>query len=398
MPRRDRVLYYCTLAGQQRIGHWHAAAEYTDAEENGRMKGFVGRERHRGMRKDYRLSVHVLALLALAFASIMAFCVPTPSAAAQPFDDPTLTIVTPAPQNGVAEGPVGTRITIQAANLTPGDAFQLGYTTQDSSCASVFQPLSGATADADSSGAFTQTIIWPTSLASIGTAYYLCAQDTAQDATLPIVQSSATFRVDASSPPVVTLRDSLPPGASSATSTPVAGPSSTLYPGGQVTVVGNNYVPAGVTLIAVLSTKIINSPNQLNSTISLSTTNQQPIVTTGSEITATVAIPSDIQRGSYQLYLISTDGGIGMPSLLAHTSVKVALPPTPTIAPTVTVAIPTATPPGGTGGGGGGGTMKLLSIVGLAGLSVLLFVLGVILLASGASGGAPGPQPPRDRY
>src|SRR5262245_39681151 len=82
---------------------------------------------------------------------------------------PVLKILTPAPSNSQAEGPVTTNVTIQAQGLTPGDTFQLGYAQQSGGggCNTVFTAFPNFTTPVQSDGTFLTTFAWPADVNSV---------------------------------------------------------------------------------------------------------------------------------------------------------------------------------------------------------------------------------------
>lgn len=334
----------------------------------------AGRGRRRGRRPV--VSGLALAVMMVALALALAAPVGAPHAAARPLDGGTLAITIPQPDsNGQVAGPVGINLTVSGTGLQDGDTYVLGYAPQDTQCASGFPLFPNLTVTA-TGGSFTTTFAWPRSVNSVGALYYICAQDTTQSGS-PVVQSDQVFHILSPAAPFFTITDAK-------TQTAIPGPPFDIFAGGQVTLLGHNYVPSGVTLLAYLSTKRITTGQDFSAARLLSTADSQPITTTESgDVSATVVVPDGLRTGNYFLYLVSNDRqGDALPSLMASVPVRVRLQPTPTASPSPTANV---TPSPGTSTGTTGtstGAGKILGVVGLGLLSLILFVTGTILLAS----------------
>jgi hypothetical protein len=345
------------------------------------------------------MSSALLLLLALALAAPVGWAAPTvaadstptatasatPSGTATP-PAPTLTIQVPAAADGTtAEGPVGAYVTVAATGLTAGDTYQLGYALVDQHCASGEQDFTPPlTKQASADGALTQWFAWPRYLQSIGTVYFICLKDTT-NTTNPNVQSAQQFMVGAAQAPQITLA----PGPGPDGSTPTAG-ATTFVIGGQAMLMGQNFLPGGEPLKALLLKKQYNNnPADLTSSSAV----QLPQVDGTTAITAdgsgnvnntTLMLPATLSAGTYWLYLVSSDGSdTTPPSLLAGQQITV-MKPAATPTPTTAATTPTVTLTPSSSG-------RIVAAVGLSGLSVLLFILGVVLLASAAA----LPRPPR---
>jgi hypothetical protein len=338
------------------------------------MHRWLGRQVERAVARGLVVLGVFLATLALAAAG----GVSGPLAAAQPHDTVSLSIQIPVPGNdGVAQGPVGTNLTITGSGLTDQHTYQLGFAPQSVQCGNGVPTFSNATVT-PSAGAFTSTVKWPASAANVGGEYYICALDTT-DTTQPPVQSADLFRVVAAAAPTFTLQDA-------SSSKPTAGPPYNLHFGTQVIVSGHNFAPGGLTLVAYLSQRAITSGNDLDSAQALSTANSTPITTQDSgDITATIQLPAPgptNPNGDY-LYLVSNDRqGSSLPSLMAFARVRLTQQPTPTPSPSPS-ATPkvTPTPPPPTHQGLSAG--RIVAIVGLSLLSVVLLIVGVLVLTGG---------------
>lgn len=333
----------------------------------------------RGRRRGKRPVISGLALAVMMLALALALAAPmrTPRAAARPLDGGTLTITIPQPDsNGEIAGPVGINLTVSGTGLQDGDTYALGYAPQDTQCTSGFPLFQNVTATA-TDGTFTTTFAWPKAVNSVGTLYYICAQDTTQpDA--PPVQSDQLFHILSADAPQFTISDAKTQNA-------IPGPPFNVFVGGQIALTGHNYVPADVTLLVYLSTRRINTGQDFSAARLLGTADSQQITTTESgDVSATVVIPNDVKTGNYFLYLVSNDRqGDALPSLMAGVQVRVRLEPTPTASPSPTGAATSS--PGtstGTTGNGGLGLLRILGIIGFGLLSLILFVVGAMLLAS----------------
>ncbi len=293
----------------------------------------------------------------------------------------TITILVPNPQGNAVQGPVGTNVTISGSGMNPNDSYQIGYATQDIGCSSGFQAFSGLSANTDGNGNFQSlTFAWPSSVANVGTVYYICAQDSSNSQ----AQSQATFQVAASQPPAITLTPvaaSTPTGAST---TPPSG----FYPGSTVQISGANFLPGGASLLVYLTTSPIQQQSDMNKAVQLPPVNGQGATSqSDGTVSVTVQIPTSQAVGNYFIYVVSSDSQQGiLPSLVAGAPVTLGNAPTPT--PTATPSpSPTATPgttplpPPSSGPGAG----KDITLFGLGGLSLALLILGVYLLASASA-------------
>jgi hypothetical protein len=326
----------------------------------------------------------VPALLSIWVLLVVASPGATPSALAD--SGPVLNILTPAPANAQAEGPVTTNITIQAQGATPGDGFHLGYAQKYTGCSAGFTDLSSPplTVQAQGDGTFLTTFGWPVDVNSVGTAFYICAIDTTTSGTT--IQSTQTFLVDSAQPPTIAVT----PGTGPSSGTPTVAPSG-FVPSGQINIEGQTFPPAGRTLLALLLKNKARAPTDYAAPVATVLTSTDQTTTTfvsGAQgnFTVTVVLPARVAAGRYFIYVITSDGTPStLPSLVAFQQITI-LRPAPT--PTATRS-PTATPlpKGGTSGTGTQpfGTKRIAAILGLGGLSVLLFVLGVIFLASAAA-------------
>jgi hypothetical protein len=338
----------------------------------------------KGERSHARLGM-LGALLALSLLALGAMTIATaPGAHATSLADTvSLAILVPNPQSNIAEGPVGTNVTLSGQGAQAGHDYQLSYALVRLGCTAGGN-LGNGTVKADASGKFTTTFVWPGSAAAVGSTYVICFKDTAQLG-LP-TPSDQSFRVDAASPPSITLAQ--------VPATPIPGnvkPEGSYYAGDPVQIIGKNFYSNGTQLLAFVNLNQNFAPGDLQSANALKQPNDGalfPADANGS-FTVTVNLPSAI-IGNLFLHVVSNDGtGKYLPALIATQPIKIIARPNPTatVAPTVTPTAGVTPTPGGSGGSGNGADRaRLLGVISLSGLSILLFILGVYLLTStGAS-------------
>lgn len=353
-----------------------------------------------------RLAAALTALAAvLVFGAALAGAPVAGAPVALADNGPTsLSIMLPAPNGNLSEGPVGTYVSISGSG-TASEPYNLGYATQSTGCQSGFQALqnngSAVTFTAGQDGSFSYTFAWPSAANDVGTQYYICAQD-ANNASAPVIQGTDFFRVDSSTKPAIAVQP-----ADISTPTPGALPTPTprpdhLYAGSGAQITGSNFFPFNTTVLLYLSFRDISnlSAGTLHQTLQNS---QQLTPMAGGQITsgpdgafsATVALPN--QTGVFYIVAVSTDGtGNLLPSLQAVTKVELQVAPQATPSPT-----PSPSPsPTATSKGGGSGTTNTSgtnpnqpAIFALGGTSIILFVVGVMLLASTVAG--PRPRSPQ---
>ncbi len=321
------------------------------------------------------LGVSLLAAVALMGGA-------QPARAAVRDNTPTFGITNPL-YSGVAEGPVGTDVAVQAqpgSNWTPTATITLSALPDGSTCgANPGTPISTPnpiTVNADSS--FTGTFLWPANLGGTGTTYVLCASESG--AGTQVGQAANKFIVLANSAPVIAVSPS------------------TEQAGGQVLVTGANWVPVQpITLVLQNAGETIQQDpgEQLkaslypNSDGSFSLSVTLPKDRTGSSAT-----------GNAQDIIAEMGPQIDTThfALMAQSDpLTITVPPHATPTPNPTVA-PTATPVHGSGGVGtttqnGGGKDKLLIIL-LGLIAVVLLVAGIIVAVLALRGrGMPAPAP-----
>jgi hypothetical protein len=342
-----------------------------------------GRHRAGASRRRRGLLVAV-ALLNLAALGV-ALGGPAPTAQADPLGK--LDILVPKPANNAAEGPVGANVSIKgtgAANHT----YQLGYATQGDQCASGMQQISDLTVKAKGDGTFSTTFLWPAGASSVGTSYYVCAQDSSLPVAQPVnppIQSSEVFKVDAAAPP--SIRIQTPPPASSATPVPTPTDGG-YYANSTVLISGSNFVPGGAQLEAFVTVTQDITPADVQGAHLLQAT--QTIKADGNgDFEVLVTLPSQPQ-GDVFLHVVSSDGTQNLlPALVATQPIHISRAlPTPTPSPSPTIQ---PSPSGTAGSGTGTGTRRppdpsgVLAVVGLSGLSIILFIVGIILMTSASA-------------
>jgi hypothetical protein len=321
---------------------------------------------------------HIARVGALLTLSLVALAATTMNfAPAAHADSVSLAILVPKPQSNIAEGPVGTNLTLSGQGATAGHEYQLSYASSKLGCA-VGGPLGSAPADA--SGKFTTTIAWPDAAGSVGATYVLCYRD--KDAGPTLAQpSDQSFKVDAGSPPSITLA---PPPSS----TPNTGDAPVTYPaGGAIQISGKNFYSNHTPLLAFVTLHQDFTPGDLQSGNALKRVdNNNAVFTSDANGSFTVTMKLPTFTGNVFLQVVSNDGaGKYLPALIATQPIAIGQAPTPT--PTVgAIVTPTiGATPTATGGGGSGNSANaagLIGVLSLGGLSILLFILGVYLLTS----------------
>ncbi|HET9110956.1 MAG TPA: hypothetical protein VFN78_09045 [Ktedonobacterales bacterium] len=338
--------------------------------------------------------------LTVAGALVLALAALTPGAQASPATttDPgavSLDITQPAPNNGIAEGPVGANLLVQG-NATAGDAIQIGIAPRSTGCASGFQPLNISPPLA-SDGSFSVTFAWPQIANNVGDRYYICAQDTTASA---VGASKSLYQIDSSDAPDITVTEvnnpnAPTPGAGTPTPTTPNPPDGTYYAGGFVDIKGQNFTPGG-TAIQVLLTPTQLTPGQA-SLPQLQVVKGVAVSKHDGSFDIVAQLPSG-QTGQFYINATSPDGTSSvLPTLVGSQSAKIALAPTPTAGPTATPSPQvTATTEAGTGQNkqsSGPGTGQVIGAIALGLFSAIFFILGVAMLIS-ASGMAPDASAP----
>lgn len=344
---------------------------------------------------------HALSGLALAGALTLALG-PVALAAPKTNADPgsvTLDIVQPAANAGIAEGPVGANLLVQGS-ATPGDTIVFGVATKGDGCVPGFQQLNGVTANAaQGDGSFSVTFQWPQIAANVGDRYYVCAQDTANNA---IGASQTLFRVDSSEAPTITVTQvnnpaAATPGAGTPTPEPPNPPDGSFYAGGYVEVKGQNFNPGGISIQLLLTLNQL-TPNSA-ALPGLQIASGAAVTKSNGTFDVIAQLPVG-QTGQFYLSATSSDGTSAvLPTLVGSEAVTIVVAPTPTPSPTVTPT-PKASPSTDTGGthnnnNGGPGVAQIVGAIALGLFSAIFFIVGVAMLisASGMSGAPTRPQP-----
>lgn len=343
------------------------------------------------------------ALAGLALASGLALTLalgalgPSTQAAPAIKGDPgsvSLDITQPAPNNGIAEGPVGANLLVQG-NATAGATLQIGIAPRGAGCTTGFQSLN-LSVTALSDGSFTASFAWPQLANNVGDRYYVCAQDTTASA---MGASQSLFQVDSAGAPAISVTEAsdpnaATPGIGTPTVTPPNPPEGTFYAGGFIEIKGQNFTPGGTTI------QIFVTPTQLTPSAASSTPLQivkgYPSTSRSGAFDVIVQLPSG-QTGQFYISAASSDGtSTVLPTLVGSQSAKIALAPTPTPSPSpspspkVTTTVGPVTPPPPSGPGTG----NIIGAIALGLFSAIFFILGVAMLisASGMSD-APGGRP-----
>jgi hypothetical protein len=322
------------------------------------------------------LGVGLLVMLALAAGT-------TPARAmAQSARDntPTFGITNPL-YSGVAEGPVGTDVAVQAqpgSSWTPSASITLSALPDngDTCSSSAGTPISTAsTITVNADGSFSGTFLWPANLGGTGTTYILCASESG--AGTQIGQASNKFIVLAGSAPAIAVSPT------------------TQQAGGQVLITGANWLPVQqITLVLQNAGETIQQdpgetlktglyPNS-DGTFSVSVT--LPKDRTGSSATGNAQdivaeMGPQIDTTHYALMAQSTP-------------LTITVPPHPTATPMPTVT-PTSVPPtsvGSTAPTGSTNDKPLIILLGL--IAVVLLGAGIVVAVLALRGrGMPPPAP-----
>ncbi len=240
-----------------------------------------------------------------------------------------------------AQGPVGANLTLSGSSWYGENAGQAVSLSASATSCSASGTTSLGQAQIDSDGTFTATVVWPTSLASPGAAYALCAtSDGAHFATAP-----QSYRVRSALPPALAL--SLP----------------TVGVGQQTQIGGANFVGAAsvkVTLTTAQGTRTLASvtPDPKDGSFMLTYS------------------PTAKDLGSASLSAASSPDGDAPPALQASAQFQVvAAVPTATTAPP-TPSVATAAPATASSSSGASFAGAILLAVGS--LLVVLFLIGAV--------------------
>jgi hypothetical protein len=361
-----------------------------------------------------RLALAVL--IALSLLAVGAIAVPFRAQASS--GGPKIVIAAPiyaGQNNGNAEGPVGATVSVQGVGWAVTSA-DVQVTLADAQNDTSGQPGSACQNGSpqvsipglsqqppDGSGNFSTSFVWPAAAAATGHSFWVCGQQ--GGTTAPGV---STFTVLSSNPPSLTIGDD-----------------SQAFPGGTITVTGQNWLPGNQPITVVVTPCLNCDPGYMSS----STAN----AAADGSLNITLNVPAQARVGN-QLYVTagnaSSDPSLP-PALIVHDPsnaprftviARVSPTPTPTATPSPTptvgvTATATSTPQGGAAGGGVNTTSTSSSNTILV---ILLAALGVVLLigagisvalflrsrgpapAGPVKGGPPyrggGYGPPRDQY
>lgn len=278
---------------------------------------------------------------------------PTPTGSPSPTPDPpppTLALVSPSS----AQGPVGAHLTIQGSNWGAGTV-TVGAATSAAECASSGSwRVTFGTTSSGASGTIRFTSVWPTSLATPGVTYRICAQSSAGSA-------NAGYEVLSSLPPTLAL---------SAASARV---------GQSVAITGTSFYGVPRVTLVLSSAR---GAHLLTSLVPYAdgTFTYRFVVSPGDVGTATITATSPAE-------------GSAPPAIQASAVIVVvaAGTPVPTITPTsapITSTLPgNSTPPSLQAASGPSVRLVLLLATLLGGVLVLLVALLVLLLRRGQPGG-----------
>lgn len=304
----------------------------------------------------------------IGFFLVTSLYAPTLQAAAvnsnvsiRPTATPTVVLSQPG-VSGQFEGHPGTLIGISGSGFTAGEVLNL-YTTSDNAeqCGAGtnnLQEFTSLTVKTDGTFQLPATTTWPASADTTNTTYYICA-----------INANSTERAISAASFIVA-----PPVTAVASAT-------TVNPGDQVTISGDNWLPAQTLTVAIMPT------GQTSELVNGQTTPDN----TG-HFSLTLTFPANTAPGNYNISVVANnevtlkfeqDNAIVV-SAIATAAPTVAPTPTPTIAPTPT---PTATVAvagnGGTTNSGSSGPSGMsILIFALGGLGILMVVVGIIMFAA----------------
>lgn len=298
-------------------------------------------------------------------------------------NNPTLSLIQPANQQGGAQGPAGANIVARIQSAGSGVGFQIFYSAAGAQCdVATMTQINGASYTTNNNGSLTFTLVWP---ASSGTGtFYVCAV-LGGDGT-NIVQSNQPYQVSATAAPSIAIAPAVvataTPGSGGTTQvTPGTGPTFTV--GDQITISGTGFLPGGTQVgVYISGVQSVGNDNDLGDSLG----SPQNTGTDGS-FSTTVTLPSG-RIGQEYIHVATTatgsSGSKSYPPLLVASQFIEVNPATPTPTATATATntpqphiTPTTSP---NNGGGSDGTARVLEVGGLGALSVLLLVIGVMLL------------------
>ncbi|HEX6817168.1 MAG TPA: hypothetical protein VF120_02250 [Ktedonobacterales bacterium] len=260
----------------------------------------------------------------------------SPTVTATPRGASTLTLLSPAN----AQGPVGANLTLSGRSWDAVSELPVKLSASATTCGSSGTALAQVTVDTN--GTFTTTVVWPSSLASLGASYALCASTDSHT----FVSAPQKYRVRAASAPSLALTLS-PPAV-----------------GQETQIEGSNFVGASSAQITITS----------SSGHTRTLANVVPDLKDGSFIQSYTPAAGDL--GSVILSAASAPDGNAPPALQASLSVQVATAaltttsasPVPTTATSAT-ATPISAPPGS--------SFAVVILVALASLLLALLLIGV---------------------
>ena len=266
---------------------------------------------------------------------------------------PCVGITNPLYQNGaVAEGPVGTHLTVQGAGWPANTTLMVWPVANATPCAE--QADDAGSIPVDAAGNALGIYDWPADASAVNQAYMLCGKDGAVVSLVP-ANAPDTFTVLAAAAPAITV-------------TPVG-----ITQGGAVEVSGQNWLPAQTVTISICTN--FSAGSVCASRIIAGTS-----IDSAQEGSFQVTLNTDpaAPPGSYYVIATAHNNALTAPPAGSDPQLTVSTPtPTPTITPTPTVApTPTATP---TPSGGSGGNALLIALLGM--LSMLFLIGGIISLA-----------------
>lgn len=282
------------------------------------------------------------------FARLDASPTDTPTATNTPTPPPTATavpvtfsLVSPS----AASGPVGAQVTVSGAHWGHG-AVSLGAASGSDACNDTSSWVASfpSASPSGGSGTFTKSFIWPVSLNSVGTTYYICATNSAGT-------SSVAYSVDSSSPPVISLS------------------SGSVQVGSQVTITGNNFFTS--------QPIFVNLQSASGTTRSLGTVSAGPDGVFSYQYTA---VPLD--AGALTVIAVTQQEGQAPPSLQASANLNVLAAASPTVTASQTPST-SSTPqagvvPGPSQQNGGSSGALIVGLVAIMAL-ILAIVAGVFI-------------------
>ncbi len=273
---------------------------------------------------------------------------PTAMPTSTPAPTPTLILSQPGNDNQPIGHP-GTKVDITGQGFVPNSSVSLYTAINPNQCVTrgalipfSSQPIEHVQAD----GTFDLQTIWPSNASQPGTAYYVCAILAGQ----PGIASGQTFSVA----PNVTVNAS----------------TSTVNPGDNITITGDNWLPPHQLQVSIVPKQGTGSTNPAASS------NITP--DNNGHFSVNLTIDSNAQSGQYTVNVVAPDE----PTLTnqpSNTTITVNGQATPVPTPT-----PTVPSTGGEGPKGNGGLTALIFMLGGLGL-VCIIGGGIMFAVSGPS-------------